>query len=58
MTRETHVTKNMETPMGPRSANTPAAGKMIIPSVMVQRVRWGSVNRVRWGERVGGKRMG
>lgn len=25
-------TKNIETPMGPRSANTPVAGKMIMPS--------------------------
>jgi hypothetical protein len=33
--RGTHETKNIDTPTGPspRSANTPAAGKMIIPSI-------------------------
>ena len=28
----TVVKKNIDTPMGPRSAKTPVAGKMIIPS--------------------------
>ena len=30
--RNTHETKNMDTPVPPRPAKTPAAGNMIIPS--------------------------
>ncbi len=32
---KTHETKNIDTPVPPRSLNTPAAGKMIMPSANV-----------------------
>ena len=35
--RSTHETKNMDTPMAPSPANTPAAGNMIIPSACYEK---------------------